>query len=754
MIYYFQTCCTKLIESDNYFGVNDLILASPILGNVYSVETPSFSGCAYLIQGPIPSGSLIYDGSKTTTTFYISCQTCLDNAYSCFPPPPPQPAITYLLSNECDVITLFPMTVECDVINPSTAGGRDGRASISITGGTPPYTVTWANGSISPAIMDLESGSYPATIVDFYGDFTANTICVLSGPTRTPTPTPTLTPTPTSSSPILTKTPTQTPTLTPTQTLTQTPTLTPTQTLTQTSGAVPTNTPTQTLTQTLTPTKTQTPTPTKTLTPTPTQTLTPTSSSPSYSETFTMKAKNLNSFTLVSGFGFRIDASLPFRIVWGDGNTDYYPSGVNYISHIYSTPYTGNILIQTSNLTSITQIIPRNVNPQINENSVRYLEIETSQLNLLHGLVGMGDGNGQNYFSSGDISLLPSSLLSFISRWSNCSGNIANLPPNIQYFHINFFFNNYPNQLNTISGNVSNLRTTLKTIILGGINTITGNINNIPCPSLEKILIAGSNTITGDIALMSTPILDTINIYGNNTIFGDLGGLSNSVMDIRLVGGNTVTGDISTLPTSLSHIYVDGTNTLYGNINTLNYSILSTLQIYGNNNITGNISSLNLKLGAIFELKGNNTLTGNIGSIGSTYNYNQLAIYGNNTIYGNIQDLPSNSTNVRIEGNNVISGDLSLVHLNIQYLYIYGNNTISVFSNSTRIFTDLRIIEIVGSGFNSTNVDKLLTSYANSTWVSSKLLKIKGTSMPKYTTAALASYNTLQTTKGVGITIS
>jgi hypothetical protein len=58
----------------------------------------------------------------------------------------------------------------------------------------------------------------------------------------------------------------------------------------------------------------------------------------------------------------------------------------------------------------------------------------------------------------------------------------------------------------------------------------------------------------------------------------------------------------------------------------------------------------------------------------------------------------------------------------------------------------------VGSGFNSTNVDKLLTSYANSTWVSSKLLKIKGTSSPKYTNTS--SYNTLQTTKGVGITIS
>ena len=54
MIYYFQTCCNKFNESDNYFGVNDIIFTPPnlnILGIVYSVETPSFSGCAYLIQG-------------------------------------------------------------------------------------------------------------------------------------------------------------------------------------------------------------------------------------------------------------------------------------------------------------------------------------------------------------------------------------------------------------------------------------------------------------------------------------------------------------------------------------------------------------------------------------------------------------------------------------------------------------------------------------------------------------------------------
>ena len=734
MIYYFQTCCVKLNESDNYFGVNDLTLTTPILGNVYAITIPSFSGCATLIQGPIPSGSLIYDAGNGSVVLYPNCSDCIENAYSCFPPPPPQPAITYIQSNECDVITIFPMTVECEVINPSTVGGRDGRASISITGGTPPYTITWSDGSISPAIMDLESGSYPATIVDSYGDFTANTVCVLSGPTPTPTQTPTLTPTPT-----------QTPTLS----QTASPTQTPTQTLTQTSGAVPTNTPTQTLTQTLT----QTPTPTKTLTPTPTQTLTPTSSTPilpPYGQTFTMIARSLNSITVSPSLqSFIVITSLPFRVVWGDGNTTNYPAGSINITHTYSTPYTGNILIQTADLTSITQLSPGGVSPQITSNSVRYLEVETSQINILDGLTTFGN-YGSGFFTSGNISLLPSTLISFASNLTSCSGNVANLPSSLETFGVDLF-QSLPNQSNNISGNISNLPTTLKNFFVGGNNTITGNIGNCP-PLMEDLQITGQNTITNDISLMSTPNLFRIQLRGLNTVSGDLGGLSNSVTVIQLYGQNSVTGDISTLPPNLTFLEVAGSNTLYGNIGTLNYTTLSTIIILGNNTISGNISGVNLKTNASLRLDGNNTVTGNISGLGNSYINQQLYINGNNTISGNIQDLPSNNRNVTILGNNTISGDLSLVHLNIRFLVISGNNTISTFSNSSRIFTDLNQIEILGSGLNSTNINNLLTSYASSTWSGIKLLALNGTSSPPYTN--YTSYSTLQTTKGVTISIS
>lgn len=98
--------------------------------------------------------------------------------------------------NECDPITIFPMGVQCLVSNPTYTTTYDGSAALIITGGTPPYTIIWDIGSVSSAINNLGPGEYGATVIDYYGDFTANTICVLTGETPTPSPTPTPTPTP------------------------------------------------------------------------------------------------------------------------------------------------------------------------------------------------------------------------------------------------------------------------------------------------------------------------------------------------------------------------------------------------------------------------------------------------------------------------------------------------------------------------------------------------------------------------------
>ena len=176
--YYFRTCCEKTIETDNYFAISDITIDPvPSIGDVYLVELPSFTGCSSIVTS-IPVGSSIYAGENASVTSYADCETCLV-VYDCFQTPP-KPTVTYVNVNECGVTTIFPMEVECVITNPTTPISNDGVASISITGGTPPYTVSWGNGNISTSIIKLNPGSYSAVVSDYWKDYVIDTTCVLS----------------------------------------------------------------------------------------------------------------------------------------------------------------------------------------------------------------------------------------------------------------------------------------------------------------------------------------------------------------------------------------------------------------------------------------------------------------------------------------------------------------------------------------------------------------------------------------------
>jgi hypothetical protein len=73
--------------------------------------------------------------------------------------------------------------VSCAVQQPSSDISFDGAAALIITGGTPPYTISWEVGSFAPALNNIGIGVYNATVTDYYGDFTANTSCVLTAAT-------------------------------------------------------------------------------------------------------------------------------------------------------------------------------------------------------------------------------------------------------------------------------------------------------------------------------------------------------------------------------------------------------------------------------------------------------------------------------------------------------------------------------------------------------------------------------------------
>jgi hypothetical protein len=82
-----------------------------------------------------------------------------------------------LSGNSCNIITILPLGLDCDSINASTPEANNGFVALYITGGTPPYNVTWDNGQQGTFLSNVGPGDYTATVVDYYGDFTATTTC-------------------------------------------------------------------------------------------------------------------------------------------------------------------------------------------------------------------------------------------------------------------------------------------------------------------------------------------------------------------------------------------------------------------------------------------------------------------------------------------------------------------------------------------------------------------------------------------------
>jgi len=137
--------------------------------SVTPTPTPTPTLTPFLTPTPTPSETPQTGITTTTTTYYK-----------------PNP-IPLKRGNECDVLTIYPMGVQCLSVDPSTTTSFDGMLTLIITGGTPPYQINWENGSISTVISNLNVGEYPATVTDYYGDFVVKTTCVLESIVTTTT---------------------------------------------------------------------------------------------------------------------------------------------------------------------------------------------------------------------------------------------------------------------------------------------------------------------------------------------------------------------------------------------------------------------------------------------------------------------------------------------------------------------------------------------------------------------------------------
>jgi hypothetical protein len=212
---YFKYCCPQDGGAGNdYFAIltNTGIFQ---LGSTYFITIASTSACTTVVSSiGVPSGVVTYQNIPYTYEIYTSCSSCTGSTGGCNVKPTPTPTIYYssdtrcgnniLKRNECDPIVIFPMGVQCTGTNPTLTTIPDGNLSLIITGGTPPYSITWSTGGNGLYLTNLGVGTYNATVIDFYGDFTAYTQCTLTAPTPVPTET------------RLTNTPTVTPTITPT----------------------------------------------------------------------------------------------------------------------------------------------------------------------------------------------------------------------------------------------------------------------------------------------------------------------------------------------------------------------------------------------------------------------------------------------------------------------------------------------------------------------------------------------------------
>lgn len=193
--YYYYDCCGNVVKGSSTKEAVVLDYSKPYngisllnIGISYPCPTPSSTQTPTVTPTYTPTPSI----TPTQTTTPTSTVTAS---------PTPSKSAVYALKNDCEVFTLFDMGVTCNVIkNPSSPTSLDGILSLKVTGGTSPYSFYWANGQRTKTITGLPQGSFAVQVVDYYGDYTANTICTLFGPSQTPTqtqtPTPTLTPSP------------------------------------------------------------------------------------------------------------------------------------------------------------------------------------------------------------------------------------------------------------------------------------------------------------------------------------------------------------------------------------------------------------------------------------------------------------------------------------------------------------------------------------------------------------------------------
>jgi hypothetical protein len=452
-----------------------------------------------------------------------------------------------------------------------------------------------------------------------------------------------------------------------------------------------------------------TPTPSNPPTPTPTPT-----SGASLIESFSFSAAGSNTSVWLESF----NPSATFTVNWGDGTTSALTNANSYtLSKYYSGAYTAGTKVVTVSGVTTTPGVLTSVRaikglsgggavaaPQgyitvyytpFSSNTVALLvstsySASTTELSKCVNAIEISDLGSWFGYITGDISDFSActSLQTLKLGGGNFTGDINNLPNSISNLTLGLESYGVINStgswpkivndsilnrdINTVSGNIANLPTSLASVKITGDNTLTGDITGFANQSwgpTSNIQIRGNNSISGSFANLpniptiwimngkiNNSLYNTAYITTGNTITGALT-LQSNQNDIIIGGANTISGSLTgtTVYTGaagrMSRLVIGGNNTINGTMSQLRTP--NTFIIAGNNTISGDLSQMNNaatnQTFMIFQ-KGNtltaatgvtivnsgNTVTGNISNLSPMVTLKNLYLGGQNTVYGNL----------------------------------------------------------------------------------------------------------------------
>lgn len=465
-------------------------------------------------------------------------------------------------------------------------------------------------------------------------------------------------------------------------------------------------------------------------TTTTTSTTTTTTTVPPIQE-FIIKATDIERFS----FSY-LTTSVTLQIDFGPLTVTYLPGtyewlGTPIVNDYGATPYTGDIVIRTTDLTGITrmEIVANDTNDYILPQAVGTAAapsgfpayIEGSELAKLDGLSRLFISNTV-LINDATTSQFAATLNYINLLYADVSGDIVNLPANGTTIALANF--------NTVSGDIAGLSPTYSTVSFTGLNTISGDIGDIG-PVVSSFTVLGSNTLTGDLAGIPgsfsttglSPLI-TFNVQGHNTITGDINELPIATIRICSITGedgplegNTVSGSINDrfFSSNLRVFQVKGRNTLSGNINAFTgCTSLQRLVIRGESSdpLTGN------------------TITGALSSLPTTTTLTEINFGGKNTISGTLSNLSGYTSlqfllldgETTVGEGNTVTGDIKDIPTSASYISLTGRNTITLYSASKTWasvmyqFNHLPLDYLTTGRLSTADIDRLIIDLDVPTW--------------------------------------